>query len=246
MHFNENEYCIELSAQELCYLVSRPSDLDSHPPANMNLQSKSFDAFLSQLPDMPIYTPVTKKSLQIAMSRALSADRSVAVRYPNGTENPRVLQEFYGDAIPDDVSIRSNFAQQGLSADALDGVIVTHGRIVSEALQATDLLAGQGIRVGILLLEQIAPYAQIAQQLADLLPQKALHVLFLEEEIKRGGMGMLLSEALQAYPVMDNKTVLVMGLEDPFCVPAKGQNCFEAAGLDGASIAERLKRAIVQ
>ena len=104
-------------------------------------------AFLSQLPDMPIYTPVTKNALQIAMKRALSADRSVAVRYPNGTENPRVLQEFYGDTVPDDVAIRSNFLHLGISADDLDGVIVTHGRIVCEALRATDLLKEQGMRV---------------------------------------------------------------------------------------------------
>ena len=51
MHFNENEYCIEMQANELCFLVARPSDLDSRSPSDMNLQSKSFDAFLSQLPD---------------------------------------------------------------------------------------------------------------------------------------------------------------------------------------------------
>ena len=51
MHFNENEYCIEMQANELCFLVARPSDLDSRSPSDMNLQSKIFDAFLSQLPD---------------------------------------------------------------------------------------------------------------------------------------------------------------------------------------------------
>ena len=51
MRFNENEYCIEMSAKELCSLVSRASDLDAPPPAAMNIQSKSFDMFLSQLPD---------------------------------------------------------------------------------------------------------------------------------------------------------------------------------------------------
>ncbi len=51
MHFNENEYSIEMSAEELCVLVSRPSDLDSRPPNNMNIESRSFDVFLSQLPD---------------------------------------------------------------------------------------------------------------------------------------------------------------------------------------------------
>ena len=51
MNFNENEYCIEMTAEELCSLVARPSDLDSRMPQKMNLQSKSFDAFLCQLPD---------------------------------------------------------------------------------------------------------------------------------------------------------------------------------------------------
>ena len=51
MRFNESEYCIEASAREICYLVARPSDLDSRMPQDMNLQSKSFDAYLCQLPD---------------------------------------------------------------------------------------------------------------------------------------------------------------------------------------------------
>ena len=51
MHFNENEYCIEMKADELCSLVARPSDLDSRIPIKMNLQSKNFDVFLCQLPD---------------------------------------------------------------------------------------------------------------------------------------------------------------------------------------------------
>ena len=51
MHFNENEYCIEMKADELCSLVARPSDLDSRIPMKMNLQNKNFDVFLCQLPD---------------------------------------------------------------------------------------------------------------------------------------------------------------------------------------------------
>ncbi len=51
MRFNENEYCIEMGAEELCHLVARASDLDSAPPSKMNLQSKNFDNYLSQLPD---------------------------------------------------------------------------------------------------------------------------------------------------------------------------------------------------
>lgn len=51
MRYNENEYCIEMSAEELCALVARPSDLDSRPISSMNIKSKSFDVYLSQMPD---------------------------------------------------------------------------------------------------------------------------------------------------------------------------------------------------
>ena len=40
-----------MNADELCHLVARPGDLDSPPPSKMNIASKGFDAFLSQLPD---------------------------------------------------------------------------------------------------------------------------------------------------------------------------------------------------
>ncbi len=51
MRFNENEYCIELGANELCRLVSRASDLDAPPTSDINIDKRGFDVFLSQLPD---------------------------------------------------------------------------------------------------------------------------------------------------------------------------------------------------
>lgn len=51
MFYNENECCIEMSAEELCARVSRASDLDSAAPSKMNIHSKDFDTFLTQLPD---------------------------------------------------------------------------------------------------------------------------------------------------------------------------------------------------
>lgn len=228
---------VELQKLPVAFFIDRAGMNLSDGPTHYGV----FDvAFLSQLPQMPIYTPVTKDALRNAMDVAFKAERAVAVRYPNGAENPRVVEAFYGKGTPVDISIRNDFSSRGVLANDLDGVIVTHGRIVLEAMKASELLAEKGIRVGIFLLEQIAPYGQIAEQLADQLPTTAVPMILLEEEIKTGGMGMLLSEALEQYPVMQNKTVEVMALEDPFRVPAKGQNCFEAAGLDGATIADRM------
>ena len=230
---------VELQKLPVTFFIDRAGMNLSDGPTHYGV----FDvAFLSQLPEMPIYTPITKNALRCAMEEAMELDRAAAIRYPNGVENPRVLEVFYRNADSEGIAPRCSYKAE--EREALDGVIITHGRIVLEALKAADLLAAEGKRVGIVLLEQIAPYDRIAERVAKLLPQKALPLLFLEEEIKTGGMGMLLSRAMKGSAVMENKSVSLMALENPFCVPAKGQNCFEGAGLDSASIAETLRIAM--
>ena len=228
---------VELQKLPVTFLIDRAGMNLGDGPTHYGV----FDvAFLSQLPEMLIYAPVTKDALKNAMNAAFAANRAVAVRYPNGVENPQVVAEFYGDQTPTEISVRRNFGWNGVATESLDAVIVTHGRIVAEAMKAADLLQEAGHRAGILLLEQIAPYGEIAAEVAALLPKQAMPILFLEEEIKTGGMGTLLSKALEKHSVMENKTPVVMALENPFCVPSKGQNCFEAAGLDGKSVFARL------
>lgn len=195
-------------------------------------------AFLSEVPDLRIYTPITLTALHNAMDEAFRADVACAIRYPNGCESARVVSEFYGNADPANVYVRNNFPA---GKESLDAVIVTHGRIVEEALAASDLLKADGLQVGILLLEQIKPYGEIARQILPLLPEKACPVVFLEEEIRVGGMGMLLSDAMKDAEVMRNKTVRVMALDTPFAYPAAGQNCRQMAGLDASAIANTMR-----
>lgn len=201
-------------------------------------------AFLSEVPELRIYTPITLTALRNAMDEAFRADVACAIRYPNGSESARVVSEFYGNADPANVHVRNNYpGDESDPKGALDAVIITHGRIVEEALAASDLLAESGIRVGILLLEQIKPYEDIARQILPLLPEKPCPVVFLEEEIRVGGMGMLLSDAMKDAEEMRNKTVRVMALDTPFAYPTAGQNCRQMAGLDAAAIAKTVREA---
>ena len=192
-------------------------------------------AFLSQLPTLPIYTPITHQALELAMKTAFKSNRPAVIRYPNGGEYEAVKQSFYAKPA-EGVGIRSSYEP----FDTPDAVIVTHGRIVCEAIKAAEQLKHRGVRCGILLLEQIAPYQEIAAQVAKLLPEKPCSVLLLEEEILYGGMGMLLADQLKSHDVMKNKTLDVMALSDPFRIPSHGESCLQAAGLDAASIANKL------
>ncbi len=198
-------------------------------------------AFLSQIPKLRIYTPLTRLALRNAMTEALHSNAPVAIRYPSGYEDPAIAEAFYGNAVPGGIAPRTDYLHTPHdSAEDVDTVIITDGRIVKEAMAAKQILLEKGVRVGIILLEQIKPYEQIATQILPLLPKKEAKIVFLEEEIRAGGMGMLLYDALSGQDKLQNKTVRVMAVDDNFGIPQKGQTILEAVGLDRNSIVKTI------
>ncbi|MBQ3639840.1 MAG: 1-deoxy-D-xylulose-5-phosphate synthase [Clostridia bacterium] len=191
-------------------------------------------AFLSEIPGLRIYTPITVSALQRAMDAAFAENNPSAIRYPNGQEPEEIVKHFNGDLSSASDFLHADFDE----SESIDAVIVTHGRIATEAIRAESLLAARGVRTGVLLLEQIAPYDAVAERIASRLPKEACAVIFLEEEIRAGGMGMLLSDALRDLPIMRNKTTEILALSNAFLVPKKGQTLYEAAGLDAESVAK--------
>ncbi|HBF15755.1 MAG TPA: hypothetical protein DDW30_08815 [Clostridiales bacterium] len=236
---------VALQHLPVVFLVDRAGLNNADGPTHYGV----FDvAFLSEVPELRIYTPITRTALRNAMDEAFRADVACAIRYPNGCESARVVREFYGNADPANVAVRNNYPVGGPDVrETLDAVIVTHGRIVEEALAATDLLAAEGVRVGILLLEQIKPYEAVAAQVLGLLPKKRCPVLFLEEEVRTGGLGMLLSDAMRGAPEMQGRETRILALEQPFDYPSEaGQTCRAMAGLDAPHIAEAIRSAICE
>lgn len=198
-------------------------------------------AYLSEIPNVKLYTPITRHALAVALNEALQADGPVAIRYPNGYEDPAIATAFYGNALPCGIGVRNDFIHHPSdTSEHLDSVIITHGRIVKEAMAARDLLAAREHRTGILLLEQLKPYAEVAEQVSALLPRKECKLVFLEEEIRAGGMGMMLSDALSSYEVMKNKTVSIMAVDDEFAVQEKNEPIWKSVGIDRDSIVKMI------
>ena len=146
-------------------------------------------AFLSQIPGMILETPSTFASLRRAMTAALEAEQPVAIRYPNGTDLPQLDARFcYGRD-----TVRADYPKERNPKT----VIVTYGRIVTEAIRAADLLTNERDHLcGILLLERLKPYDETAKAIASHLTPSITTVVFLEEGIKNGGAGMILRELL--------------------------------------------------
>lgn len=229
---------VALQGLPVVFLVDRAGLNASDGPTH----DGAFDvSFLSEIPGLRIYTPITRAALRNAMEVAFRSNTACAIRYPNGCESERIVRAFYGDTEPVGISVRDDLPAD---RERVDAVIVTHGRIAEEALRATDALRAEaGLQVGILLLEQIKPYDEAAAQVLSRLPRKKCPIVFLEEELRAGGMGMLLSDAMRGAPEMEGRAFCIMATDDPFLHPTReGETCLAVAGLDAEHITQTVRK----
>jgi 1-deoxy-D-xylulose-5-phosphate synthase len=194
-------------------------------------------AFLSQVPGMSIYTPVTEEGVKRALVAARNGNSPAAVRYANYPENERVISEFYKNGIPEKPSVLKNY-EDGAE---LDAVIITYGKITKEALAAADELAKDNIRTGVILLEYLKPYDKLAAEVEKLIPTGTKAIVYLEEEIRNGGAGMLLSDKMSKYDTVKNIPYAVMATDDDFAYQKAGQTIYESAGISARDVADRIK-----
>ncbi len=194
-------------------------------------------AMLSGIPNVRIFAPVSAMGLRVALSAALSADGVSVLRYPAGGENEEILAAFYPDGTATTPGVRAYGAERENAALT----IVTHGRIAAEALAAARALTSRGTPTRVLLCEYITPYLSLA---ADVAEKLGGDVIFLEEEVRAGGFGMNLADALCREGKAPQKYT-ILAAENAFLTPKKGESYLAAAGLDAAAIvraAENMKK----
>ena len=195
-------------------------------------------SFLSAIPNVTIYAPVTFAGLALSVRTALERGTPAAIRYPNGGEDARLRATFYPDGEPCDIGVRESDPARTQTPAA---VIITHGRITREALVARDRLAEEGISVGILLCEYLKPYDRLAREVAGRLPD-GVPILFLEEEIRAGGFGMMLSDALIRCGGMGGRDHTIMATDDSFVTQSRPEPIYRTAGVDAEAIAAEIRR----
>ncbi len=194
-------------------------------------------AMLSMIPNVRIFAPVTFAGVARALHVALGTDGVCAVRYPAGGESAAIAAAFYPNGEAGRIGVRS--FQNGESPVL---TVVTHGRIAAEALAAAERLQKEGITLRVLLCEYIAPYTELAAEVVPLLAGDG--VLLLEEEIRAGGFGMNLRDALLRAGV--KIPALILAAESGFVTPTQGQTPLQAAGADAACIQNTVHRMVTE
>lgn len=227
---------VALQNLPVCLCIDRAGLNPSDGPTHHGI----FDvAFLSQIPELKIYTPATYSALENALCDALECGAPCAVRYPRGSESMLVKEHFYKDK-NEGVGIRADFNPY----EKLQAVVVTHGRIAAEAIKAQAELADEGIRVGIILLEFLKPYSECARLVAEAIGNNTCPVVTYEEEIKNGGAGMLLSDKLCEDHGFDRAKISVMAVDDCFGFGKKGESIYETLGISSADLKKEIIRIV--
>ncbi|MGM9636693.1 MAG: 1-deoxy-D-xylulose-5-phosphate synthase [Eubacteriales bacterium] len=195
-------------------------------------------AFLNEIPGITVYAPFDFASLRECMEKAIGADHAVFIRYPNdsGENDLRKLLP-HGD-----FGVRSCFS----SADAVDAILVTYGKIVAEVIRAAELLYKEGIICGIILIEQLKPCDASAAFLLESLDGRdvGIPVLFVEEGIRQGGEGMILFDKIRDDRRMAGRTYRILAIDDPFRLPETGQTILECHGLSKDKIADAVRKSV--
>ena len=95
-------------------------------------------------------------------------------------------------------------------------------------------------------MEILKPYDITAERITKLMGKNLKAVLFYEEEIKSGGMGMNLSAILKNELKLRNIEYSVLAIDDNFAASSKiGQNAFQMAKIDYI-LAEKELRSIIK
>ena len=189
-------------------------------------------SFLSAIPNVTVYTPVTFAGLAMSVKKALAEGTPAAIRYPNGGEDDLLKTSFYKNGDPTDIGIRESNPENHATPAA---IIITHGRITREALTAKAKLADEGIPVGILLCEYIKPYKKLAEEITQRLPA-GVPLLFAEEELRAGGFGMMLTDALRRNGGLDGHPYAILATDDSFVTQDKPEPIFRTAGVDAEAM----------
>ncbi|MEO8364315.1 MAG: 1-deoxy-D-xylulose-5-phosphate synthase [Ilumatobacteraceae bacterium] len=190
-------------------------------------------ALLAKVPGMTVLAPSSAQELQqmLVDSIGLADSGPVAIRYPKGLARN----------VPDN-DVGSGIKARKLRTDATKSVcILAIGKLVGNAEKAAELLAERNIDVTLWDVRSCVPADP------EMIADAALHqlVITVEDGIRDGGIGMLLSDAITKQSVntgIETTRTEILGIPIRFIPHAKPDKILAQLGLDAQGIADTILR----
>ena len=212
---------VSLQEQKIIFAIDRAGFVGEDGETHHGLLDVPF---MNTIPDITIYSPCCFRSLEADINNALYADKSsVAIRYPRGAQKDNISKLEYPSI---------DYANYG-NREA-DTIIVTYGRISSEAIDAVDELKDKNIDISLLVLNRIKP---LPEDVLDILSTKK-KIFFFEEGMRSGGIGEKIGSILMEKGV--NAKYHITAVNDSFAPQASVSDLISMYKLDKDSIVNKI------
>lgn len=182
-------------------------------------------SFLSSVPEIEIYAPTTFASLSHYINVGLSSSVATFIRYPNSAE---LCDESF-TAAGDHILTKTS--------DSPDGYLITYSHSITEATRAQKLLKAQGFSLAIIVLEKLKPLP--TEEILKILARDTKPIVFLEEGIRSGGIGVTLYDAIRNTPTMKDRAYTTLAI-DGFGEGKKGESLYKTLGISAEDVVRTL------
>jgi 1-deoxy-D-xylulose-5-phosphate synthase len=191
-------------------------------------------ALALSIPGLTVFAPSSAEELEPMLRTALELPGPSTIRFPKTA--PRHVD-------PDDVG-RGLDARQLRSGDG-SVCLLGVGKAVAACLDAAEELAEEGLDATVWDVRVVSPAD------ADMLADAARHALVVtaEDGVRHGGAGAFLIDAIRSQVEsagVPGPAVRILGIPRQYLAQGKADDILSSLGLDGAGIAESVRRAGVE
>ena len=182
-------------------------------------------SMLNSIPGAVVYSPCWFDGLRNSLTAAIyTADGLAAVRYPRGGESDR----------PDDCKVE-NINYDVFGDKDSDTLLITYGRLFTEAVKARVIAKDSGRDICILKLCRIKPIDPAAVEFA----RGFKRIFFFEEGMRSGSVADIMRDKLDELGFDGSFTV--RAIDEVFVQHASVQSALKTLGLDAESMAEAMR-----
>ena len=177
-------------------------------------------AYLRSMPEMTIMAPKDENELRHMLKTAVDFVGPVSVRYPRGSGVGVSITEPM-HSLP--------IGKAEVLREGKDVCLWAIGSMVQSALRAADKLAERGISVGVVNMRFAKPLDE------ELLLEHAAQygkIVTLEEGVLQGGVGSAVLETLNEAKILQQCSVLTLGIPDEFVLHGDKKLLMKDLGLD--------------
>jgi 1-deoxy-D-xylulose-5-phosphate synthase len=178
--------------------------------------------YLRSLPNMVLMAPKDENELRNMLYTALQHEGPIAIRYPRGKGMGVPLDSEY-KALP--------IGEVEVVREGEDLAIFAFGSMVYPSLDAAEMLAGEGLKAGVVNCRFAKPLDRKLLKIAA----DAGRVLVVEENTREGGFGSAILEFFNDEG-LDDVVVRRMGLPDKFVEHGSSAQLKKKYGLDPSGI----------